>query len=295
MASSICARLVKPMTMASISLQAIAKRMDFSRSSALTNWPLPMIFMPMTPRPLACMALISATTGGTSCVGSSLFQTSSARPSMRLPCGFTRTRCTSVQSDAAAARNGQAVAGDAFGANPFLFLRLVEAVHDALPIVGPLIFDHAVNQQAVHVVGVEHFAVMINGGEDVGGLAGDFGLDEKFFARQSLDGVANPVERRVGLRAVKVSDALVVGVVDEVDEAVLAERGLLVAAAAAGAHAEAAQLDAGLAEGHLIHGGARGRGRVCRARPGQRPRREQCGAGEGGRLNELAAAVSGAI
>ena len=59
------------------------------------------------------------------------------------------------------------------------------------------------NQQAVHVIGVENFPVMINGGKHVARLARHFGLDEKFFARQSFDGVADPLKGRVSLRASK--------------------------------------------------------------------------------------------
>ena len=49
MASSICSLFVKPITTASISLQAIAYLMDFSRSVGSLKSPLPMIFIPITP------------------------------------------------------------------------------------------------------------------------------------------------------------------------------------------------------------------------------------------------------
>ena len=44
----------------------LPKRIDRSRSSGSTNVPLPMIFMPMTPRPLARIFFNSASTGATS-------------------------------------------------------------------------------------------------------------------------------------------------------------------------------------------------------------------------------------
>ena len=92
------------------------------------------------------------------------------------------------------------------------------------------------------------------------GFAGDLGLDEELLAGQALDGAADPVERLVALGAVEVGDALVVGVADELVEALLAEGVLDVAAVAAGAEAQAAELEAGLAQGDLVHGGALGRG-----------------------------------
>ena len=109
------------------------------------------------------------------------------------------------------------------------------------------------NQQAVHVVGVEDFAVVVNGGKDVLGLAGDFGLEEELLAGQAFDGALDPFERAVALGAVEVGDALVVGVADEGAELLLAQGELDVAAVAAGAEAQAAELKAGLAQGHLVH------------------------------------------
>ncbi len=95
-----------------------------------------------------------------------LSQTSSFAPSMWAPCGFTRTRCTSVQFGGGCGAQGrQAVTGDALGPNPLLLFGLVEGVHDALPLVGPAVLDHAMNEQAIHVVGVKHLAVAVDGRE----------------------------------------------------------------------------------------------------------------------------------
>ncbi len=63
MASSISARSLKPMTIESISGRDRAKRIERSRSAGLVKSPLPMIFMPMMPRPLARMVFSSASTG----------------------------------------------------------------------------------------------------------------------------------------------------------------------------------------------------------------------------------------
>ena len=51
---------------------------------------------------------------------------------------------------------------------------------------------------------------------------------------------------------------------DEFDETVLAERGLFMAAVAAGAEAKATEFDAGFAQRDLIHSGPRRRRGCCR-------------------------------
>ncbi len=80
------------------------------------------------------------------------------------------------------------------------------------------------DEQAVHVIGVERLAMIVNHGQHVFGPAVHLGLDEQFFARQSLDGVGDPTKRLIRLRRVNVGDAVVVGVMDEIDERVLARR-----------------------------------------------------------------------
>ena len=116
------------------------------------------------------------------------------------------------------------------------------------------------DEQAVHVIGIEDLAVVVNGLEDLLGFAGDFGLEEDLFAREPFDGAGDPIEGLVGLGAVEVGDALVVGVADEVVEVLLAEGVLDVAAVAAGAEAEAAEFEAGLAQRDLVHRSAFGGG-----------------------------------
>ena len=93
------------------------------------------------------------------------------------------------------AQRGQRMAGNTLGADPFLLLGLVEGIHDALPFVSPGAPRHAMDEHAVNVVRIECLAVVVNRGQRVVRLAVDFGLNEKFFARQSLDGIANPGER----------------------------------------------------------------------------------------------------
>ena len=166
-------------------------------------------------------------------------------------------------------QGGQAVTGNALGPDPLLGLGFLEAVHDPLPRVGPAVLDHAVDQHAVDVVGVEHLAVAVDGLEHVLRLAGDLGLQEQLLARQSLDRPGDPIERGIALGAVEVGDAAFIGVADQVVERVLAQPLLHVAAVAAGAETEAAELQARLAERHLVHGRAERRGFGTRpGRPG---------------------------
>ena len=82
---------------------------------------------------------------------------------------------------------------------------------------------------------------------------------------------------------------------NEVNEIGLAVGELGVAVVAAGAKAQAAHFESGLAERDLICGGADGCRSIGRAQFGQRPRRHQRGAGERGGLDELTAAESLAL
>ena len=159
------------------------------------------------------------------------------------------------------AQGRQAVARNAFDANPFFVLSLVVSIADAFPGIGPICLCHAVDQHAVNIIGVERFLpVLIDEPENVFGAVVDcFGLDEKFFAREALDGVGHPIEGGVGLGAIEVGDALVIGVMDEFNKLVLAHVALGVAAIAAGAKTETAEADAGVAEGDLIRGGPLGK------------------------------------
>ena len=67
------------------------------------------------------------------------------------------------------------MAGNALGADPFLFDGLVETVHDALVVVllGPAVLGHQVDEEAVNIIGVVGLAMFVNGGEHVGGGAHD--------------------------------------------------------------------------------------------------------------------------
>ena len=113
-------------------------------------------------------------------------------------------------------------------------------------------------------------------------MAGDFRLNEELFSGQPFDGTAQPLKGLIGLRTVEIGDALVVGIADEAVEAFTTEVELYLSAVAAGAHAQAAELNAGLAQGDLVDGGAFGGG------GGERARAEDHGPGGGdGGLEEI--------
>src|SRR5579859_230039 len=141
----------------------------------------------------------------------------------------------------------QTVAGDAFATDPSFLLRLVEPIHNAFPLVSPTVLDHAMNEHGIDIIGVEDFAMMINHLQDILRLAGDLGLNEQFFARQSFDRTAQPLEGPIGLRAVKIGNTLIIGVADQAVKTLTAEVKLDLTAITAGSHAQATELDPGLA------------------------------------------------
>src|SRR5436190_10075047 len=176
--------------------------------------------------------------------------------------------------------------GNAVDANPFLLFRLVEPVADAFPFVDPRAIGHAMDQEAVYVIGVKAFAMAIDRAQHVLGLAPDFGLDIQFLTRQTIDRFAHPSEGGVTLGAIKVRDSVVVRVVNQFDPLLLAEDDLVLAVVDPGPDAQPAQLHATLAQRDLVRGGAlddRG------ARIAHGPRRQgRGGAREGsGCANEL--------
>ena len=83
----------------------------------------------------------------------------------------------------------------------------------------------------------------------------DFGLDKKLLPRKSPNGIRHPIKRRISLRAIKVGNALVVGIVNQTIEILLAQGALDMAAVAAGAKSEPAQSNARVAKCDLIGGG----------------------------------------
>jgi hypothetical protein len=119
--------------------------------------------------------------------------------------------------------------------------------------------------------------------QDVFRLARDLGLQEHLLARQCLHRASHPFEGLVGLGTVEPGDALIEGVAHQAVEALAAKIVLHLTAVTAGAHAEAAEADAGVAQSDLI--GRRPRSRGERRRGG-----EGCRTGRGqSALQELTA------
>src|SRR6266576_1620837 len=103
------------------------------------------------------------------------------------------------------------MARDALAPNPSLIFRRVEPFHDPFPLLGPTFLDHAMDQHGIDIIGIDYLAVVVNGFEDILGLARDFGLNEHLLSGQAFDGAAKPLERLVGLRTVEISYTLIVG------------------------------------------------------------------------------------
>src|SRR5512135_315554 len=132
------------------------------------------------------------------------------------------------------------MAGNALGPNPLLLLGLIERIHHPLIGIGPALFGHAMDQHAVDVIRVEHLPMVVDDFEHVLRLGPNLGLDKELFPGEAFDGLAYPAKGLVVLGAVEISDALVVGVTDELIELLLPQVELDVAAVAAGAEPESA-------------------------------------------------------
>ena len=92
--------------------------------------------------------------------------------SMWEPMGLRRTRSTSTQGEAAAARSASMVWQEtAMGADDALLLGLREHVHDAAVACGPVGLGDAVDQEDVDVVDAEFLAEAVEIGAHGGGVA----------------------------------------------------------------------------------------------------------------------------
>jgi hypothetical protein len=153
---------------------------------------------------------------------------------------------------------GQAVAGDAVGADDAFLFRFREDVHGAAVADGPVGLGGAVDEDDVDVVDAEFAAEAVEVALDAGGVAGvGFGEDGDFVAGEALDGLLDVGVGAVGVGCVEEAEAVVVEAVAE-QVGGTAGAGLIRAAAiadGAGAHGEAAGADACGAEDDLVAGG----------------------------------------
>src|SRR5579872_6415304 len=124
---------------------------------------------------------------------------------------------------------------------------------------------------------------MIDDLKDLLRLPWNLGLNKKLFPRQPLHCAAQPFESAIGLRTIEIRDSLVVGIFYQVIEPFAAKVKLHLATVTAGAHAQAAELDARLSKCDLVHRGAFGR----RGRKRASAQHHSAGGGEGG-LQEFA-------
>ena len=58
-------------------------------------------------------------------------------------------------------------------------------------------------KQGIQIVGVIDFSMMIDGFEHILRLTGDLGEQKHLFARQALDGAAEPIKGLIGLGAIE--------------------------------------------------------------------------------------------
>src|SRR6267143_4461787 len=154
------------------------------------------------------------------------------------------------------AKRFDAVARTAVSANDAFFLGFGENIHDAFVAVGPIAFGEAVHEADVDVIGAEFAAEAVEIGASRGGVARP-GLGEHgdFVAGNVLQRFGDVRVAAVGVGGIEEAQAVVVAIEKQAGEAFDAEGSLvrmMTAANGAGAHSQAASLDAGLAESHSV-------------------------------------------
>ena len=144
-------------------------------------------------------------------------------------------------------------------ANDALLLRFGENVHDAFVTICPVPFREAVHETDVEVIGAEFAAESIEIGTSGCGVAcPSFCENGDFVARNMLEGFGDVRMAAITVGGIEEAEALLVTIEEETGEAIDAESGLVGAMAGAdraGAHGEAAGLDASAAESDGISGG----------------------------------------
>ncbi len=156
------------------------------------------------------------------------------------------------------AQGVHAVAARAVGADQALVLGLLEVVHRAGVLGGPVLLLHAVEKSNINIIDAKLAAVALEVALAVVGVGGvGLGLDDVAVAGDAFEGVAEIDVGAVLVGDVEEADAAVEGVADDLLEAGEAEPGLVAGVAdadAAGAHADERDLHAGPAEGAAVGG-----------------------------------------
>ena len=143
-------------------------------------------------------------------------------------------------------------------ADDALFFGFGENIHDAFVALGPIAFGEAMHQTDIDVVSAKFAAEALEIGAGSGGVASPgLGEDGDFVAGDAFEGFRDMRVAAVRISGVKEAQAMVVAVEEQVRETLDAEGGLMrmvAGADGAGAHGEAAGLDAGLTESHGVSG-----------------------------------------
>jgi len=151
-----------------------------------------------------------------------------------------------------------AVAGAAMSANDAFFFGFGENIHDPFVAVGPIVFGEAMHEADVDMVSAQFAAKTVEIGAGGDGVAGPrFREHGDFIARDVLQGFGDVRVTAVGISGIEEAQAVVVAIEEQIGEAFDAQSslvGMMTAADSAGAHGEAAGLDAGLSEGYSVCG-----------------------------------------
>src|SRR6267143_1355681 len=147
------------------------------------------------------------------------------------------------------AQSFDAMARAAVSANDALLFGFGENVHDPFVALGPVAFGEAVHEADVDVIGAKLAAKTIQVVASGGGITRPgFSEDGNLVAGDMLEGFGDVGMAAVGIGGVEEAQALVVAIEEQVGEAFDAKGslvGLMTATDRAGAHGEAAGLDAG--------------------------------------------------
>ena len=142
------------------------------------------------------------------------------------------------------------------GANDALFLGFRKHIHNAFEALGPITFGQAVHEANVDMIGVEFAAETLEIIASSGRIARPrLGEHRDFITRDMFERFGHVRMAAVGIGGIEEAQAMVVAVEEHVGKALDAEGslvGMMAAADSAGAHGEAAGLDARLAESYSI-------------------------------------------
>src|SRR6266849_1486962 len=156
------------------------------------------------------------------------------------------------------AKRFDTVTAAAVRADDALFFGFGQDIHHAAVAIGPVALGEAVHEADVDVIDAEFAAKAIEIGTSGGRVTGPgFGEDGDFVTGDVFEGFGDMGVAAVRISGVEEAQAVVVAIEKQVAKTLYAEGGLVrmvAGAGGAGAHGEAAGLDAGLAKGDGVRG-----------------------------------------